>query len=1600
MTKMRSLLFAVSAIMVLTFALPSFAQVLTGAPPHSVAQGAPDKVDPANLNVHFTVPIINNPGRKIPMQYSLKYDSSLWTPVTVGYTTTWQPSSSTWGWTNENSASTGHVTFAEDVYPCWGWYYYYEFQEQDGTDVSANNFVYVDPSGTPHPFNSAGYAFVQYGGDSQCPDEDSPSAGPTTASDGSGYVMQSVDLNTSNVNITTPSGTVISVPIWSSPTGSITDTNGNMVSNAYVYGTGQVFTDTLGNSALTIAGSGTASSPNTYTYTAPSGASAVYTEKYTNYNIQTNFGCSVIGEYSASSVPLVTEIDLPDQGVHSSDKYTFTYEVTPGYTGYTTGRIASVTFPTGGTIYYAYSGGSNGITCSDGSTATLTRTTPDTGSNYWTYAHSESGTAWTTTITDPTGNQTVMNFQGVLPTETQIYSGTSGGGTLLKTIYTCYNGSTPNCNATAVTQPISSKATYIQWPGSGGLESKTVTSINGYGLVTETDEYGYGSGSPGSLIRKTLTTYNTSLTNNILDRPSQVTIEDGSSSVKAQTTYSYDGTGVTSTSGTPQHVSITGSRGNVTTIASLVSGTTTLNKTFAYYDTGNVSTVTDVNSATFTLSYGTGSCGNSFPTSISEPLSMSRSITWNCTGGVPTAVTDENGNSVSASYTDPYYWRPASTTDAASNGTTYTYSPPFTEIFLPINSSSSVSDTLMSVDSLGRNHVSQGREGYGTSYPYDSVETDYDSLGRPYRITLPYSTATPGATSSSAPGTNTTYDPLGRKTGLTDSGGLSVSFSYSQNDALKTAGPAPTGENTKKKQYEYDALGRLTSVCEVTSLTGSGTCGQTNSQTGYWTEYTYDVNNHLTGVTQNAQASSMYQQTRSVSYDDLGRMTSETHSESGTTNYVYDTDSTCGTSSGDLVKATDAVGNVTCYAYDALHRVTSTTYPSGSYASVTPSRYFVYDSATVNSVSMSNAKTHLAEAYTCTSCPGTKITDVGFSYTARGEPSDAYESTPHSSGYYHVSASYWPNGVVHQLSGLSGLPTITYGVDSKGRGYSVSASSGQNPVSSVTYNTASEITQINFGSSDSDSFSYDSNTNRMTQYSFDVNGSSMVGALTWNAIGTLSGLTVTDPFYSGGNETCSYTHDDLTRIAGVNCGSVWSQTFSFDAFGNINKSGSSSFGATYAPSSNRMTVIGSSTPTYDSNGNVTNDFLHTYAWDSNGRPVTIDSVGATYNALGQMVEQNRSSTYTEIVYDPSGGKLALMSGSTLQKAYVQLPDGAMAVYNSSGLAYYRHTDWIGSSRLAATPARAVYYDGAYAPYGEPYAKNGTDDLSFTGMNQDTVTNLYDFPTREYGIQGRWPSPDPAGLSSMHLKDPQTLNRYAYARNNPLALVDPTGEDECDGQGDDCDPGNEWSFCPWCEYEGGGGGGGGAGGGDTGTSENVDPGGDPGLISGAGDDAPLSPIVISVTSNLWVSTISCDPSSDPFQCGLQENTISYFLLPTLDSGGSDGSGGGGGPSVTASGGESAGAQIVKSAYSNYTSCVNSNLQASSGTSLVQDLLKHAGGQSPIGDSDPFKSLAEGALDAYQDCANKNPVAILDKSYQGPIPRSESTQSIVDWIDSIF
>ena len=495
----------------------------------------------------------------------------------------------------------------------------------------------------------------------------------------------------------------------------------------------------------------------------------------------------------------------------------------------------------------------------------------------------------------------------------------------------------------------------------------------------------------------------------------------------------------------------------------------------------------------------------------------------------------------------------------------------------------------------------------------------------------------------------------------------------------------------------------------------------------------------------------------------------------------------------------DAVGNVSCYTYDGLHRKTSANYPSGSYASVTPAKTFVYDSTTFSCASPPNYPAgayvagRLAEAFTGPSTA--KITDIGYCYSPRGEISDVFESTPNSGGYYHTTGYYWANGTLNSLGGVPGLSSWTFKPDGEGRPYSATYGASTNWVTSATYYPSNASNppsnNVTFGSGDSDAYGVDATTGRMNGFQFTVGKTpqTLSGTVGWNPDWTLGSLGITDPFNSSNTQNCSYVYDDLARANSVNCidGSttVWNQSFTTDPFGNLNKSGSITFDAQYVltngTTNNQEQSVASCVPTYDADGNMTKDCSFstppTYAWDSDGNPITLRSSHVTFDALDREVELKNGTTITQILYSPIG-KLGTMNGQTVKAARIPLPGGSTAEMATASDTYILHADWLGSSRLTTNySTRAMTYDTAYAPFGEAYSSTSTSTtyLDFTGQFQDTMVGLDDFLYREYDpVQGRWIKPDPAGLAVANPANPQTWNRYAYVGDNPLNAVDALG----------------------------------------------------------------------------------------------------------------------------------------------------------------------------------------------------------------------------------
>src|SRR5579871_295346 len=970
----------------------SFGQTpVTGTPEFNSFGGGPfDVINLGNLNMHFSIPVVNKTGRGIPFNYNLGYDSSIWTPMKVNNVLTWQPIGG-WGWQSQTDAATGYVpppTLSLSQHIC-------------GVHTEPEVFIYfsgfVDSLGSFHHVRNL-YLVA-------------PTAcwGITTATgttdDGSAYTItvNYVTLGSYTGTVNSPNGAVQVIPVGlRSGAASVTDPNGNQITTT----DGVTFKDTLNTNVLTI--SGGAPNSSVFTYNGPSGSETVKLN-YTPKTVCTNFNAPGIAEYPPTSAYLVTSVTLAD-----SSNYTITYESTPGsLTGCSsavTGRIASITLPSGGTISYSYEGGPNGYNgiYTDGTTSYISRTTLD---GTTTYSRSGSGLAYTTTVVDPQNNYTNINFAEdgsgsgyFYETQRQVYQGAS---TLLMTTWNCWNNTSTGCATESVSSPITEQDAYRQ---PAGLASYAISKVsyNSYVLPTEDKEIDYNG---TTVLKDTIISYNTSLGNGIINRPASVTVKDGSGNIESMTSYAYDECSVTP-SGATQHVSISGSRGNPTTIGVQASSSTTLYRKYTYYDTGNLNQSGDLsttsnscssisNPTTYTYSStNNASCDYAFPTSIAEPLSLSRSMTWDCNGGLPLSVKDENQNT--ASYTYDLRWRPTNVTNFDQGTTNITYqtvTPPFsTTTVSAMNLGESVTK-VTNFDGLGRVSTSQVQNDPDGN---TTVSVGYDGLGRVNAISNPCRTC---STSEPTYGvTQYIYDALGRLVTLTHQDSSTWNASYSGNVTTVTdEGNNSNGTHTVKL-YQSDGLGRIASICEVSTTTQANnvapsTCAQNNSLKGFATTYTYAANStgSLVSVAQPGL------NTRSYQYDRLSRLVQEINPESGTTSYAYDTQRP-----GDLYTRirprANQIGSLqttTTYTTDALHRITNVAYNDSPQ---TPSVTFQYDQTSANTFTIQNGLGRLTNAIADNNHVMTTL-----SYDQMGRVINQWQCTPLgncSGGQAHFGFAY------------------------------------------------------------------------------------------------------------------------------------------------------------------------------------------------------------------------------------------------------------------------------------------------------------------------------------------------------------------------------------------------------------------------------------------------------------------------------------------------------------------------------------------------------------------------------------------------------------------
>jgi RHS repeat-associated protein len=206
---------------------------------------------------------------------------------------------------------------------------------------------------------------------------------------------------------------------------------------------------------------------------------------------------------------------------------------------------------------------------------------------------------------------------------------------------------------------------------------------------------------------------------------------------------------------------------------------------------------------------------------------------------------------------------------------------------------------------------------------------------------------------------------------------------------------------------------------------------------------------------------------------------------------------------------------------------------------------------------------------------------------------------------------------------------------------------------------------------------------------------------------------------------------------------------------------------------------------YDAAGNMTSSSTpangtQSMTWTADGKLATVTGTGGTtsyvYDADGNLLLQEDPGTAT--LYLPGEQLTATTGNSTTTVTgarIIPLPSGGDVVRTGATTSYYFEIpDQQGTNDLYLDNTAQNPTWRQYTPYGAPRGTTTTwvDNRGFLNRPADAATGLDYLGARAYNpATGQFISPDPV----LNPADPQDLNPYDYAEDNPVASEDPTGQ---------------------------------------------------------------------------------------------------------------------------------------------------------------------------------------------------------------------------------
>ena len=643
---------------------------------------------------------------------------------------------------------------------------------------------------------------------------------------------------------------------------------------------------------------------------------------------------------------------------------------------------------------------------------------------------------------------------------------------------------------------------------------------------------------------------------------------------------------------------------------------------------------------------------------------------------------------------------------------------------------------------------------------YDMTATVYDRWGRVVKQSNPYLGDADGNPQAGVTQywTVNTYDELSRvrKVTLPDTQFPDTQFvqtDYSGATATSGATVIATDTVGRSLKSEVDGMGRLVKVTEQNPANGN---------LEWETIYSYDVLDNLTQTNQGGQ-------TRTFTYDDKGRLKSETTPEAGMTRYEY-------TDFDAVSKRTDARGVVTTYTYGPLNLLTGVSYNNVTGVAPTAPVSIFYKNA-------SPGKGQIERVTDGTGDDGESYTYDSFGLLqscTRKIDGISYEKQYEYNKANQMTLMIYPSGkrvkVAHDARGrLSALQRVD-----------LSGTPQESYLSGINYRADGLVSSQTLGDGAIENFGYSDDRLQLTSqkvmkggatllslnYGYGASAGKMGNGSTPGNSGQLVSVTGT---INSQNRNQAFTYDNVGRLAtatGFSTQGAWARRHEYDRYGNRTAvfdavSGGNPLQNTMIAQANGMTTnriasVNGTAFEYDVSGNVTREGARTYTYDAEKRLVSVGEPGGEsygHDAGNHRVKKVVGGVVTHYVWegDQVIAEYERGGGST----------------SATGTRYY-HRDRL-STRVITDGAGNVKGTTDHLPFGEEIGFTGESEKhKFTTYERDG-TGLNYAVNRHYASHlGRFNQVDPLGVGASSLTDPQSLNLYAYSANDPVNYTDPNG----------------------------------------------------------------------------------------------------------------------------------------------------------------------------------------------------------------------------------